>query len=197
MSDSSRIEPISNSQIRRAIGTPSDGDTIVYDAASGKLVYEAPGSVGLDSAVLLDGRSGGQTVAGGTVAGESLVLRGNHAATDGDVRCLVPFVAYSVEADTLVSGDIVMRSPHGRPLARWRLVEHPHHVEFRNELTGASFCYPGLFGRVWSRVRGWIVATPQNQPNQHPHSVNRSHVVIDAKESNDSKKSNDSRGALK
>ena len=202
MSDSARIEPISNSQIKRAIGVPSDGDTIVYDEASGKLVYSAPGSTSLDGAVLLDGRSGGQTVSGGTVAGESLVLRGNAADTDGDVRCLVPFVAYSVEADTLVSGDLVMRSPQGRPLARWRLVEHRHHIEFRNEVTGATFRYPGFIGRMWSRFRDWLNGYQMHkmihlaQYESHPHDVNRvnashathatqstmPHVVVDASE---------------
>jgi hypothetical protein len=157
MSDTSRIEPISNSQIRRAIdGTPSNGDVASYNSSTNKIEWSTPIGGSLDSAVLLNGREGGQTVSGDTEAGGSLVLRGNAVDLEGDVRCLVPFVAYSVEADTLVSGDLVMRSPQGRPLARWRLVEHRHYIEFRNEITGVTFRYPGFLGRMWSQVVDWI-----------------------------------------
>src|SRR5215831_21166987 len=63
-----------------ALSSPSNGQILTYDSASGKWKNAPPAAADLSTAVLLAGRAGGQTVSGGTDGTQGLTLQGTSDA---------------------------------------------------------------------------------------------------------------------
>ena len=114
---------------------------------------------------LLAGRSGGQTLIGGTGASEDLTLESTANATKGNIAIVAgtdmkfagtgdsdadlsggaadsltigtAFKLKSVTASTITGGDYRFIAPDGS--AAWRLIERPDGITMLNEMTGTEF----------------------------------------------------------
>ena len=85
-------------------GTPADNEVLAYDTGTGEWMNQTSTELGLDDLYLvLLGRSGGQTAAGGTAASNNLILKSTTHATKGNILFGgVDGLNYN-ETDTLLS----------------------------------------------------------------------------------------------